>query len=393
MAKGKKGPALFEVIRAAQQKQAEQQRKQELARQQQPGALANAASVLMSPSSWLTGRQTPQQNAPVTPATPVMREVPRQEPVRVETSFPSIVAPKPVETPAAKPPIAQPKPTPVIFEKSEPEARVPEVRSEPRRADVESPAAEAARRVREEIAAASRIKETYDDVSPDAVVNNVHEVFGREPSIDEPRSPRFNFQLPFQLNYRTGLIAGVALLAIAGATIIALRPGGDSQASSQKRHDVLQNVPAEGSQPANEGVASRTPAGPSDTTLGRVNSPAQAVGVENSPKPVALPANGKRVVGVQYVVLMSFPPASAADAKELVNFLADNGVSVTAEQGLPGYSKTWYSVVTTTGFYRTKGNTEYDQYIERVNKLMEKYAKGSRFKSFKPDVYTWRAVR
>lgn len=374
MAKGKKGPALFEVIRAAQQKQAEQQRKQELARHQQPGALASAASVLMSPSSWLTGRQTPQENAPVTP---VMREVPESA---AEQTRPPVSA-APVAAPVAPIPIVQPKPTPVVFEK--PEARLPEVR----RAEAESPAAEAARRVREEIAAASRIKETYDDVSPDAVVNNVHEVFGRDPSVDQPRSPRFNFQLPFQLNYRTGLIAGVALIAVVGAVVIALRPGDDAQASA-KRGDVLQNVPTEGTQ---EGVASRTT--PADTALGRVAPPTRTVSVDSAMAPVPLPASGKRIVDVQYVVLMSFPPASAAEAKELVDFLGQNGVSVTAEQGLPGYSKTWYSVVTTTGFYRTKENAEYDAYIDRVTKLMQKYAKGSRFKSFKPDVYKWRTAR
>jgi len=379
MAKGKKGPALFEVIRAAQQKQQDQQRKLEHQRSQEPGVLSSAASKLKS-LSWMHGNRTP-----------VMREIPPEMPVagdeieytQVRAAKVPVVEERVAPAPVAKVPAQVAPPRPVI-------TTIPKD-AEP----VAAPSDEIARRVREEIAAASRIKDTFDDISPDPVLNSVADLFGpqRRDELDQPRKP---FAMPIQLNYTTGLAAGIALLVIVGVVLVVFKINGQASdvstlASGKPRPDVLNIKPpaAPTGNPTN--LIVEKPA-PTDPAVARVptSNPPGSVSVESSLAPVKLPANGKRIIGVQYIVLLSVPRKEPAD--ELVKFLTEQGVSVTAEQGLPGYSKTWFSVVTTAGFHRTRTNPQYDGFIEPINKLMKQYANGSKFKSFKPDIYTWRAA-
>lgn len=403
MAKGKKGPALFEVIRAAQQKQLEQQRKLEQQRTAGPGALTTAASKLRD-LNWLRGRTSTQ---PVSePAVePVMRQMPQRqattEHAATEQASRPVIAREPVmrevspvardESVDSAPETAIEPPAETVAEYSFERAPVestparPVVTTAPEHAP--TPADDIARRVREEIAAASRMPDTYEDASPDPVLNNVADLFGppRRDEDDEPSSPR-RFALPFQLNYATGLAAGIALIVVVSLIIIftkisASDAAGTTLADSTPRPDVLDVKPE---QPA---VAKRDV--PVEQPRANIAPPQRNVGVESTFQPVPLPASGKRIIGVQYVVLLSFPRAEPA--QDLVKFLTSKGVQVTAEKGLPGYSQSWYSVVTTVGFHRTRSNPQYDAYIEPINKLMKEYANGSRFKSFKPDIYTWRA--
>lgn len=375
MAKGKKGPALFEVIRAAQQKQLEQQRKLEQQKSAGPGVLTTAASKLRD-LNWLRSRDSAASTD--TPAAdPVMREIPARDPVETFDAPPDVresvmreVAPEPSE----------PRVAPEAVSHRSVITTAPE--------HAPSPADDIARRVREEIAAASRIPDTVDDPTPDPVLNNVADLFGpQDRDEDEPSTPSRSFKLPVQLNYTTGLAAGIALIVIVSLIVVFAQINGSgptdtSLANATPRPDVLDVKP---DQPA---VAqNRTPVEP--PARANIAPPTRTVSVDSDLAPVALPASGKRAIGVQYVVLLSFPREEPA--QDLVKFLTSKGVSVTAEKGLPGYSQTWYSVVTTTGFHRTRSNPQYDAFIEPINKLMKEYANGSRFKSFKPDVYTWRA--
>jgi hypothetical protein len=389
MAKGKKGPALFEVIRAAQQKQLEQQRRIEQQKTAGPGVLTSAASKLRD-LNWLRGRNAAEASTSVV-AEAVMRETPRvevPEPTIARQPVMREVAPAPVyeEAIVAPAPVVRPDPVPAEPAAVQPVAR-PVVTTAPDYAP--TPAEDIARRVREEIAAASRIPDTYDDRSPDPVLNNVADLFGtQQPDADDAdNAPRRSFQLPFQLNYTTGLAAGIALIVVVSLIVIVAKINGSDAApatlaDSTPRPDVL-NV-----QPERPAVAQRDT--PVEQPVRANVAPAQrTVSVESSFQPVPLPQGGKRIIGVQYVVLLSFPREEPA--RDLVKFLTSKGVAVTAEKGLPGYSKSWFSVVTTTGFHRTRDNPQYDAYIEPINKLMKEYANGSRFKSFKPDIYTWRA--
>lgn len=374
MAKGKKGPALFEVIRAAQQKQLEQQKRLEQQKKSGPGVLTSAASRLRE-LNWLKPRS--QSSTSANSIAPSESSHGSSMPASAElTSLESVSS-------SDNPPVERSL-----------EVTRPAVVIEPKPAAASTPAEDIARQVREEIAAASRIPDTYDDPTPDPVLNRVPELFGASDPVTEAKrsvAPLLSRKLPFRMTYTTGLAAGIGLLVLASLIFVVIRinrsgdSSGSNLASLTPRPDVLEVGSASPAEQPSQAVAP----GSNQARANVTTPPTGKVGIESSLQPIPLPPSGKRIVGVQYIVLLSVPREEPA--QELVKFLASKGISVTAEKGLPGYSQTWYSVVTTTGFQRTRNNPEYDAFIEPINKVMKEYANGSRFKSFKPDIYTWRA--
>ncbi|MGN6727608.1 MAG: hypothetical protein ACTHLZ_16945, partial [Tepidisphaeraceae bacterium] len=92
MARSKNSPALFEVIRNAQQKQKEQLERQ---RQQQasPAEPSPAAALLRSPLYWFKGKHAHDAIHGV-PAQPVMREVRPAQPTRSPAPRPFTAEPE-----------------------------------------------------------------------------------------------------------------------------------------------------------------------------------------------------------------------------------------------------------------------------------------------------------
>ncbi|HEY0007711.1 MAG TPA: hypothetical protein VGB55_03215 [Tepidisphaeraceae bacterium] len=425
MAKGKKGPALFEVIRAAQQKQLELEQRQKQQQQRLDNPQNNvgltATTWLTSPVAWLKGRHaaaehdpmfavTASKPAPVaaplaTPApTPLRREVPEPQPVIPETDATITFNDPPVrrEVPAepSLPERVELASAPVP---SATRASAYEVRAAP---PVESFSSDAARRVREEIAAASR-RDDAEAIEP-STFEGSSSLFGSpiDPaaSLDSSR-PSLLSRIPF--SYSTGLAAGVALLAVA-ATIFVLTRSTDRPPVAIKLQPAVLNIGPNSDKNADKNTGDKPAVKPpvkarqaDDAAVGRTSvAPAGELALNNTqPAKPQAPASAKRVIGLQYVVLLSFP--NERDASVLANFLAENGIAATVERALPGYSPSWYSVISVTGFERIKDPTDSSKYspetaafLDKLKGPMEQYSKDSKFKkSFKPDFYTWRAAR
>ncbi|MDB5324463.1 MAG: hypothetical protein JWM57_32 [Phycisphaerales bacterium] len=418
MARSKNSPALFEVIRNAQQKQ-----KELLERQQQQKlnaelhAQSPAAALLRSPLYWFKGKQAHEaaiagqpvmREVPATPAaspTPfaaaprTVRQPQQIAPTAVEPIFaaPDIMPahfdePHHVESSAVASPAAEEVVTPQapLFGAASYEATAPSYAPTPMSAAPLSAAALAARQVRDEIAAQEAPAAEPLFGAPSYGRTSISSPFGLDTDVDEP-GPR---QFAIQLNYTSAAIAGFALLvAIAVAVIISTAGKKDEKVTVAKnpvRPDVL-IVQKNPQNPSNI-----TPIAPSNTVvddgLASMTAGGESIGLDGIGKPIPVPTNVKRVVGYQYLVLLSFPREE--DAKELVKYLAQNGVPATAEKALPDYAKSWTSVVTTRGFERTKNNTAFNNYSDALKALLQKYAGESKFrKTFKIDVYTWRTAR
>lgn len=107
-----------------------------------------------------------------------------------------------------------------------------------------------------------------------------------------------------------------------------------------------------------------------------------------SPAP-AMPFDGKRIINQNYVVMQSFPESEKALAEEAVKRLTQAGIGATVERGLKGWPSTWYSVVGTMPFERTKNNPVYDAYYKSIMDVSAKYAGRSQYKRFEPIVKKW----
>lgn len=402
MARGKNTPALFEVIRNAQQKQKEQlerQRQQQLAAEIE--AHSPAGALLRSPLYWFKGKQA-HEAAKV--AEPVMREVP-PAPVAMPTvgpvsGPPAAPAPRPIAKvfPTPEPEAFEPMPTePTLVTAAESAPVEPIYVAPPAPAYAPtSAAAQAARQVREELAAQDA--PAAEPLFASGVYDSPASPFGHD--ADEPRPPQFNLRF----NYTTAAVAGFAIVTAFMVAYIIGTAGADSKAiasnnvqSANTKSAGVQSVVqptvlnvGPGATPAP--VAKLTPAVDEDDARASLLPANESLALETIGRPIAVPTSVKRVVGYQYLVLLSFPREE--DAKNLVKYLAQNGVPATAERALPEYAKSWTSVVTARGFDRTKNNPAFDAYSATLKDLLLKYAGDSKFrKTFKIDVYTWRTAR
>jgi hypothetical protein len=101
--------------------------------------------------------------------------------------------------------------------------------------------------------------------------------------------------------------------------------------------------------------------------------------------------DGHRRIGMQYVVVQSWPPEEKQLAEEAVKTLTNNGIGATLESGLP-YAPRWVSVVGMKGFDRTQGSAEYSAYIQKIMQVSDKFAGTKKWKAFDPKSLTWKEV-
>ena len=113
---------------------------------------------------------------------------------------------------------------------------------------------------------------------------------------------------------------------------------------------------------------------------------------EPKPPSTFMVSDANRTLGLQYVIIQSYPEEEKPLAEAAMQTLNQHGVLCTVERGLP-YAPTWYCVVGITGFARTKEVPEYDAYVGRVQKISDQFAGTSKFKKFEPKPFRWREMK
>jgi len=403
MARGKNAPALFEVIRNAQEKQRQQEQRLREQRLREETAKAAGGSTpavsgtaavnkLKSSLVWLKNKSA---SATGSPAGPVMREV--SEVPNVEVKPPVTARLETNELPRSAMAYEEAERVEVPLAEERPTA--PTQAAPPYRPAI----ADLARQMREEIAAGNEAEretpheapaaEPFFDSRPprsylastesDTGDDSNHAATGPEFAID-----RDNRQISLKVSYNSAIITGFAVVVALGLAYVigsAGRSKTTSVAESNPQPDVLK---VDSQQTSNtDGTPGKTPSSDGMANINTDNN----LGVENANGgPVTVPKNFKRVINLNYVVLMSSP--STHQLQDLVKFLADHGVGATVEQ-LPGFSKktTWYSVVTTKGFDKVSNNPQLDVFLARLNQLMQQYSKTSNFPPGKPALFMWKS--
>ena len=404
MARNKNSPALFEVIRNAQLKQKEQverQRQQALAAEIH--AHSPAAGLLMQPIYWFKGKLAheaaiDQPEAAAERPTPVIREVPNPRPATKRVPPPQVPAVDAApQAPAVVPPVVadvQPvfSPETSIIEVAPPAVEVASPAAKPVAAVYTpvptSAAADAARQVREELFAAQEAPAAEPSFhAPD--YDKPYSVAAFDD--DEPAAAR-----GFQFTYTSAAVAAFAIVVAFGVAYVV---------GSHTRNGQLASAPPADAKVVRPDVMNVGPTAPEKPVVKNVDaddvvidnsraslSNANDISLAGIGKPIAVPTDVKRVVGMHYVVLQSFP--SDYDAKELVKYLAQNGVAATSERPLPGYAPRWSSVITVRGFDHIKNNPALDAYINALTGVLKKYAaeQGGLKKNFKLDLYRWKTA-
>src|SRR2546429_6036234 len=115
----------------------------------------------------------------------------------------------------------------------------------------------------------------------------------------------------------------------------------------------------------------------------------QATWTEPKPPTTLMETNEKRTVGMQYVLVQSYPPEEKALAEQTVKLLNSNGILCTLETGL-AYAPRWHCIVGVTGFTRVRNSPEYDAYVAKITEVGETI-KGQQkfFKKFENKPIKW----
>ena len=231
-----------------------------------------------------------------------------------------------------------------------------------------------------------------------------------------PPIPRFvmkpdpeRLTVRFQLSYTAAAIGGFAVVAAVALAFVVGRQVADRPrpALAEAATDDLMHGPAN---PDVLDVGSDDDFPPAAMATGRspiVPGGLSATAAEGTPAPGAanppttwsqparptthIVTDAKRMVGMTYVVIQSYPPAEKQMADDAVKLLNGNGLLCTTET--TPYAPNWISVVGITGFDRIRDSAEYDEYVGRIMGISNEMAGTSKFKRFDPKPFKWREMK
>lgn len=227
---------------------------------------------------------------------------------------------------------------------------------------------------------------------------------GRKVALDPDRH-----ELTLRVRYNTAIVTGFAVLVAIGLAYVTGRHTGRGPASAYggpTTEEIRQG-------PVNADVTeiktpsrapTRVPRNSEAPAVSRTTTPGTAVRTP-APVPAPAPAAGSsavpgaewvgrpRQIGLNYVVIQSYPSDLRKMADEAVDVLARGGVDASVERGLRGYGSKWV-VVGTAGFdsVRTPEFQAYVKKIERISEAAYKASKTSKrsFSAFQPQPgYRW----
>jgi hypothetical protein len=206
-------------------------------------------------------------------------------------------------------------------------------------------------------------------------------------------------RITFRFTYTSALVTCFAIVVVVALAYLVGRQmsRGPAQAMGGPSTDEVRQGPAR-PEVLDVGRGSRSDAGapaqrpsasePDDSTISTSSQPNRsnpAPARSETPKlPPAAP--GKRVTGLNYLIIQSYP--DEASAKAAVTILQQHGVGATIEKGLRGYSNSWFTVVGMEPFARTS-SPEYAAYVNKLEQISEKFASRRSFKAFDPQGYKW----
>jgi len=113
----------------------------------------------------------------------------------------------------------------------------------------------------------------------------------------------------------------------------------------------------------------------------------------NEPKPPTnmVVQDQNRTVGLNYVIVQSYP--TAEEAKAACDALIKNDILCTVEKAPKGWPAGWYSVIGITGFDRISSSPKYERYIASIKAVGKQFAGSQKFKKFEPMAYKWQGER
>lgn len=182
----------------------------------------------------------------------------------------------------------------------------------------------------------------------------------------------------FNLTYTSAAIAAFALLVTLSLAYYLGRGAAPRVAVAGPTTEQLRNGPS------NPGVLNINGDAP-PTTIANQVSPARNI-TPVPPPPAGNATSTQRIVGMNYVIVQSYPKEE--DAREAAEILRQHGVPVSVVKGT-AFAPRWHSVVGLKPFDHLSNNPEYAAYVTQIKQVSDKFASNARFKKFEPRPYKW----
>jgi hypothetical protein len=202
------------------------------------------------------------------------------------------------------------------------------------------------------------------------------------------RIDRGRQELTFRLNYTTAALVGfIALVLLGLAFVIGKRATEHSDDAAMEALRTSQPDPAvlNVERSDNNGGQARA----SLSTDSGASAGPQAHAHDSSPAPAgpaAVTGPVQRTIGLDYLVVQSYPSENQKAAQDTADMLTAQGVPCTVEHGLR-WAPNWYSVVTVAGF--PPHTLDGDKLADQIHKIATDQAKlGHRYR-FEPQKYQW----
>ncbi len=214
------------------------------------------------------------------------------------------------------------------------------------------------------------------------------------------QSESHSHELTMRMRFSTLVVGGFCLLVLVGVAYVIGRhvAGGpeSATASALNSGDVRQ-------QPAVRGaldVPRRTTRTNGNTGTTNSNStarrsdPARVRDVA-TPLPQAdiaqpettVEATGPREFGLNYIVVMTYPPDRKDVAQQACDYLGKHGIACSVEEAPPFFHRGWWAVITRKGFVKTTSDPAYNACMERIEKLTPGFKSTPRSDPFSPTAF------
>ena len=95
-----------------------------------------------------------------------------------------------------------------------------------------------------------------------------------------------------------------------------------------------------------------------------------------------------RAIGLNYVIIQTYPPDETKTAEAARDFLTQHGMPCTLEKTDYVHNANWVCLVGTAGFTRIS-SADFKTYTDNILKLGEKFPT-THFDKFKPAAYKWK---
>jgi hypothetical protein len=210
-------------------------------------------------------------------------------------------------------------------------------------------------------------------------------------------------QIALRMSYTVAIVGGFALVVV---VILAIMVGqrlnhGGAPLLAQTTTDELRKGPAHREvldPPRRSATVVTGPSSVADAgSTARSSNPRPTGGAQGdgqqqqqaqTPAPSAVPADGKRYLNLNYVIIQGYAESQMKMAEEARDFLNREGVPCTVEKDVKGFSK--ITVVGLEGFEH-KSAPEVAAYCQRIKQLSSKYVGNNArsYKAFDPVVVKW----